>query len=372
MTVATTEPTHGSALALSADQDYWNDKQLAALRHMGVENAHGGDLAVFHHVCQRTGLDPFARQIHMIGRNSKNQRTNEWETKYTIQTGIDGFRLIGRRAADRAHETISVEAPQWAHEDGSWRDVWMPKWGLPIAARVLLRRNGEPFTAVALFDEYKQTKRDGGLTSMWAQRPAGQLAKCAEALAWRMAFPQDLSGIYADEEMGQADRPERHEVPAVGGSAADRMGAVLGTVVPPDEPDSEPVDESAPDSVTSSQIKKLGASMRDAGLTDRSAALAYVAKIIGREVGSRNELTKDEASRVIDALERGVPAGGPAADPEAVWAEIEQVAAEKHGWDNAGVAHDFHDTVGLIPDEATIEQLRSYLHTLVTGEEPSA
>lgn len=302
------EQAHGSALALSSEQEYWSDKQLAALRHMGVENASGGDLAVFHHVCQRTGLDPFARQIHMIGRNTKNQRTNEWETKYTIQTGIDGFRLIGRRAADRSHQAISVEAPQWAHEDGTWRDVWSPKWGLPIAARVTLRRAGEPFTAVALFDEYKQTKRDGGLTSMWAQRPAGQLAKCAEALAWRMAFPQDLSGIYADEEMGQADRPERHDVPNPPASAADRMSSALGIQVTAEqvtdaEPDPEPAqNEPLLLDPRSSLAKAMFAAMREAGIDDKDDRLALCSDVTGREINSSTELTEDEAHEVLDRL----------------------------------------------------------------------
>lgn len=221
-----------NSLALTEEQPYWNDKQIAALRHMGVEHANEGDLTVFHHVCTRTGLDPFARQIYMIGRQSSENIGGEWvkKTKYTIQTGIDGFRLIGRRAADQKHQTISLSAPEWAHEDGSWRPVWVAAWGRPVAARVTIKRAGEPFVAVALFDEYKQTKRDGDLTQMWSQRPAGQIAKCAEALAWRMAFPQDLSGIYADEEMGQADRNEAQVQPATtSATAADRMAAALGT-----------------------------------------------------------------------------------------------------------------------------------------------
>src|SRR5699024_10917974 len=53
-------------------------------------------------------------------------------------------------------------------------------------------------------DEYAQKTRNGTLTQMWQQRPAGQLSKCAEALAWRMAFPQDLAGMYTAEEMHQA------------------------------------------------------------------------------------------------------------------------------------------------------------------------
>lgn len=190
-----------TTLAISESQTQFSEQQVTMLRHIGLEKAGEADLGVFFHQCKRTGLDPFARQIYMIERWSKDG------AKFTIQTGIDGFRLIGRRAADRSKDSISLKPPQWAHPDGSWRDVWIEAWGNPVGARVTIERGGQPFTAVALFDEYKQTKRDGGLTSMWAQRPAGQIAKCAEALAWRMGFPQDLAGIYTDDEMGQADNP---------------------------------------------------------------------------------------------------------------------------------------------------------------------
>jgi len=193
---------HGApqtALTIADDQATFTDQQVAALRHMGVDGASPADLAVFFHVVKRTGLDPFARQIYMISRKSKG------ETKQTIQTGIDGYRLIGRRAADARREPISVSAPEWARPDGQWLSLWSAEWGTPLAARVTITRGGEPFTAVALFDEYKQTKYDGGLTAMWAQRPAGQIAKCAEALAWRMAFPQDLAGVYVEDELQHAD-----------------------------------------------------------------------------------------------------------------------------------------------------------------------
>lgn len=295
---------HSGTLAIDADQSYWNDRQLAALRHMGVEHAEDGDLTVFHHVCTRTGLDPFARQIYMIGRQSSENVDGQWvkRTKYTIQTGIDGFRLIGRRAANKAHQSISLAAPEWAHEDGSWRPVWRGAWGSPVAARITIHRDGEPFTAVALFDEYKQTKRDGNLTQMWQQRPAGQIAKCAEALAWRMAFPQDLSGIYADEEMGAADNePARPQ----GG-----LGAVLHVEqVEPDRPM-----ESLLLNTSSALAKRMYATFNDAGITERDDRLKYVSDVVGREVSSSSEMTEADASAVIDALAADLeqPFGGDA------------------------------------------------------------
>lgn len=305
MTVATYEP-HG--LAIAPEQVAFTDEQTAALAHIGVDKASDGDLKVFFHVCQRTGLDPFARQIHMIGRQSSENVNGEWVkvTKQTIQTGIDGFRLIGRRAADRARHKVSVSAPEWCHEDGTWRPAWRKVWGFPVAARVTITRDGEPFTAVAMFDEYVQTKRSGEPNSMWQQRPAGQLAKCCEALAWRMAFPQDLAGIYADDEMHQADSAPR---PAVEVVQEDRLASLVAESVPVERAvDVYGVTEADPDGITSGQLKALGAAMREAGITERPAALAYVGDVIGREVSSRNDLTRSEAGRVLDALRQDMEA----------------------------------------------------------------
>lgn len=296
------EVHQGSSLALSSEQNYWNEAQLAALRHMGVEKATPGDLQVFHHVCTRTGLDPFARQIYMIARELSEQVNGEWQkvTKYTIQTGIDGFRLIGRRAANRSKHTISVSAPEWAHEDGSWRPVWMAAWGTPVAAKVVIKRDDEPFEAVALFDEYKQTKRNGDLTRMWAQRPAGQIAKCAEALAWRMAFPQDLSGIYTDDEMGAADYRELEQEP----QEPQRRG-IAAAIKAREQTDSGPIETpNTPGTIAPQQLKKLHAMLTKAGVSDREAALAYYERVTGRAVESSKDLSANEAGFVLDDLDR--------------------------------------------------------------------
>lgn len=294
-----------TSLTLATEQTYWTEGQVAALRHMGVQDATPGDLAVFFHVVKRTGLDPFARQIYMIGRWSKEG------TKYTIQTGIDGYRLIGRRAADARHETISISAPEWAHEDGSWRPVWSPKWGTPVAARVVVRRNGQEFPGVALFDEYKQVKRDGGLTQMWAQRPAGQIAKCAEALAWRMAFPQDLANVYVEDELHQASNPDQPTTLA----PARVTAADFTAPAPAPQPPTETTTDAEVPKPTAAMTKKMFAALREVGAGDRASSLAYVSDVVGRAVASSKDLSRDEVSAVIDALENRA-ASLPADEPE--------------------------------------------------------
>lgn len=198
--VATT--TSSQALAIAPDQTGWTDRQLTVLRHIGTEKATTADLELFFHVCARTGLDPFARQIHLT----------EYGGKPTIQTGIDGYRLIARRAADRAGQEYELEPTEWCGQDGVWRDVWLSAEP-PAAARTTVIRNGKRFPHTVLYAEYAGTKNlyQNGvkvgteINQMWRTKPAGQLAKCAEAGALRKAFPQDLGGVYIAEEMQHAD-----------------------------------------------------------------------------------------------------------------------------------------------------------------------
>jgi phage recombination protein Bet len=209
MTSTEIERSPAGALTLRADQTNWSPDQLAVVRQIGMEGASPEELRIFLHVCQRTGLDPFARQIYGIMRNSWNPSTRRTEPKLTIQTGIDGFRLVGQRPDRVTGKPSGFEGrvgPEWCGDDGEWKGVWVSDKP-PTAARVGIWKHGyrEPIWAVAHFREFAQTKSDGGLMDMWKRMPANQLAKCAEAAAYRGAFPQDLSGIYAPEEMGAAD-----------------------------------------------------------------------------------------------------------------------------------------------------------------------
>lgn len=187
------------ALALTSDQIQWTSGQRAALAQIGLDKADDANLSVFLHYCQRTGMDPFTRQIYMIGRwDGREQRV-----KYTIQMAIDGFRIIAQRSLQYAGQT----EPQWCGRDGVWKDVWVDHATPPVAARVGVLRHGwpQPTYAVAHFAEFAPTKKDGALEPMWKRMPANQISKCAEAAALRKAFPNDLSGMYVPEELERND-----------------------------------------------------------------------------------------------------------------------------------------------------------------------
>ena len=270
----------GGALAITPDQQQWTPQQVAVLRQLGLQDASPADLDIFHHQCQRTGLDPFARQIYMIGRWSREG------TKYTIQTSIDGLRLVGHRAASARRETLEVSDTEWCGPDGVWRDVWLSDEP-PAAARVAILRNGGRFPAVAMFREYAQTKKDGSLTQMWADKGALMIAKCAEALAWRKAFPHDLSGLYTSDEMDQANNRQAAPAPTPP-PAADPAEMIAATL------DGEVL-------VTADQTGQLTALMADLAL-DKRQMLATVREVTGRAVKSAADLTEVEADLVIADL----------------------------------------------------------------------
>ncbi|MFG3510205.1 phage recombination protein Bet [Streptomyces sp. NPDC047821] len=197
------------ALAIRPDQTNWTPEQAAVLRQSGInDHVTAAELAGFLHLCQRTQLDPFSRQIYLIGRWDKRAQREV----FTPQTGIDGYRVVAHRVIAASGETFGYEDTMWCDASGRWRDAWLAQEP-PAAAKVTVLRNGQRFSAVALFREYVQTNKDGRPIGLWGKMPAGQVAKCAEALALRKAFPHDLAGVYTAEEMAQADNPtaeERH------------------------------------------------------------------------------------------------------------------------------------------------------------------
>jgi hypothetical protein len=64
-----------------------------------------------------------------------------------------------------------------------------------------------------------------------------------------------------------------------------------------------PPRESGDRQVSKDQLAKMGVQMKEAGITDRDKALLYVSDVVGRKIATRNDLTRTEASKVINALQ---------------------------------------------------------------------
>ena len=165
----------------------WTPEQTQLISTTIAPGCSPDELKLFAYACQRTGLDPFSRQIYAIKRGGK----------MTISSGIDGLRSIAERTGQ-----LDGSSSYWCGEDGVWVDVWLSSKP-PAAAKTIIYRKGcaHPFTATARFADFNAGQ------GLWSKMPSVMIAKCSEAQALRRAFPADLSGVYSTDEMDQAVEP---------------------------------------------------------------------------------------------------------------------------------------------------------------------
>jgi len=170
--------------------------QIDLIKATVAKGATDAELQLFLYAAKRAGLDPLLKQVHAVKRwdSAAGRET------MAIQTGIDGYRLVAQRTGQHMGTTdVTYDREDAEH----------PGWAKVIVFRQV---NGEicEFPATARWNEYAAYKKDGQPMAMWKKMPYLMLGKCAESLAIRKAFPQELAGIYTFEEMEQ---PVGGEIP---------------------------------------------------------------------------------------------------------------------------------------------------------------
>ncbi|MFA6429731.1 MAG: phage recombination protein Bet [Patescibacteria group bacterium] len=200
--------------------DKYTQEEKEIIRNQIAKGCTDTEVGYFLTVCKSVGLSPFSKQIYCIKRGAGA----------TIQVSIDGFRAIAARTKQLAgidqaiYDTESAPNPNKASVT-----VWRLTQGQRYA-----------YTGVARWEEYKQ---DAG--PMWKRMPYLMLAKCAESLALRKAFPNELSDLYTHEEMGQADNAEEPRIIQKTEIATPKPGPVQVTTVDETPAEARRIEEDA-------------------------------------------------------------------------------------------------------------------------------
>lgn len=158
----------------------WTPEQMKLITEVVAKKATPDELKLFLYRCKHLGLDPLTPgEIYFIKYNDN--------TPGNIVIGIDGFRSKAARTNKLKGIKRGIIYNKEGHCVGAWAEVYREGWDVPAREEVALH-------------EYNTGK------AMWAKMPETMIKKVAEAAALRMAFPNELGGIYAHEEMDQAER----------------------------------------------------------------------------------------------------------------------------------------------------------------------
>lgn len=184
----------------------FSQEQVDLIKSLVAPKASDLELELFLYHCNKVELDPLARQIYPVWRKQGD------EEKMTIQVSIDGLRVVAERHGDYAgqdkvifgeNQILKYRAKEWNNGRQEWKDFQkeVPSYAEVIVYKWRGTQRFQMAVGIAYWDEYYPQTAN----TMWHKMPHTMIAKCAEALALRKAFPQDLSGLYSVDEMEQSE-----------------------------------------------------------------------------------------------------------------------------------------------------------------------
>lgn len=178
---------------LAIKQEFTND-QITLIKSTIAKGATNDEFMLFMHQVKRLGLDPFAKQVHFVKYGSNPG---------TVIVGVDGFRIVAARTGKHDGTERGVHRNDKGEIVAGWAKVYRKDWTHPA------------FETVPFKEYFKAGKP--GYPSNWEKMPETMIKKVAEVAALRMAFPDVLSGVYAQEEMDQADSSHHYTPTAQSG-----------------------------------------------------------------------------------------------------------------------------------------------------------
>lgn len=165
----------------------FTQEQRDMIRGKYAPGASEAEFSVLLEIAQTRKLNPITSQIYFINRGGK----------WSVQVGIDGLRALAQRSGlyggQDEPEFIEVDARLVLCKVRVYRKDW-----------------DRPCVGVAYWEEYGARASN----PLWKTLPHGMLAKVAEALALRKAFPEDTSGLYTSDEMDRDVHPARPPAPS--------------------------------------------------------------------------------------------------------------------------------------------------------------
>lgn len=202
------KPTQSASLDYpEIAQEYDIDKAL----WLGLQNLYPGaqanSIVMVYEYCKVRHLDPLKKPVHIVPMSVKDAVTGAYIMRDVIMPGIQEMRTTASRTNQYAGidppkfgPLIEVEVQNKGEAQYRGKFVSVPEW-CEITVYKLVQGKRYAFTHIEYFEEAVARNNYGEINSMWTKRPRGQLAKCAEAGGLRKAFPEELGGEYAAEEM---------------------------------------------------------------------------------------------------------------------------------------------------------------------------